>query len=69
MNTIHTHKDREKNYVIQALELHGCMFPGSCCQTQIMTNGNAPCSLINFCISATCYVKITHVKMFLKKML
>ena len=33
--------------MIQALELHGCMFPGPHCHMQIMTNGNALCSLIN----------------------
>ena len=27
--TVHTHKDQDQNYVIQASELHECMFPGS----------------------------------------
>ena len=30
--------------VIQASELHGCMFPGFPCHTQTETNGNAPWS-------------------------
>ena len=34
--------------MIQALELHGCKFPGSLCCTWTMTGGNAPCALIKF---------------------
>ena len=33
--------------MIWALELHGCMFPGSPCCTWTVTNGNALCSLIS----------------------
>ena len=33
---------------IQALELHGCMFPGSPCCTWTETNGNVLCSLMSF---------------------
>ena len=32
----------EGGYVNQALELHGCIFPGSPCSTQTMTDGNLP---------------------------
>ena len=27
--TVHTHKDQDQNHVIQASEVHGCMFPCS----------------------------------------
>ena len=40
-------KKTRASYVIQALELHGCMFPGFLLPHQTMTNGNTPCSLIN----------------------
>ena len=43
--------------MIQALELHGCKFPGSLCHTQTMTDGNAPCSLKNFIFQ---YVPVTR---------
>ena len=38
--------------MIQALELYGCIFPGSLLLIRTMTNGNALCSLINFYIAA-----------------
>ena len=38
----------------------GACFQASCCHTQIMTNGNAPHSLINLYISALHFDKILH---------
>ena len=46
-------------YVIQALEIHGCKFPGSLCHTWTMTNGNALHSLIKFYISVRRVDKIS----------
>ena len=44
--------------LMQALKLHGCMFPGSSCRTWTMTDGNALCSLISFVFQYNPFNKI-----------
>ena len=49
--------------IIQALELHGCIFPGSSLPHPTMTNGNALCLLMSFIfkhITLTRSYKITY---------
>ena len=61
-HTVHTHKDQDKNYVIQASELHGWLFPDSPLPHPDNDKWKHTLFTNTFCISAVCYIKITHVK-------